>query len=71
MATPRRIARRWTPEQIERFATEPDFPKADAYARRVSPLVAALWNAERDDAADEREAASQAEAIAAQVRPQR
>lgn len=51
----RRIAKRWKPEEIDRFANEPDIAKADALARELGGVVLYLWEARKDDAESERE----------------
>lgn len=48
MTSKRRIARRWRPDQIDRFANVPDLAKADELAREIGGAVELLWNAEKD-----------------------
>jgi hypothetical protein len=36
---------RWRAEQLDRFADEPDIEGADKLARRLGPIVSAMWNA--------------------------
>jgi hypothetical protein len=52
MLLKRRIARRWTPEQIEQMAIVPDLKKADERANELSGLIAAFWYAATDEGAD-------------------
>lgn len=54
MTAKRRIAKRWKPEEIDRFAIEPDIAKADALAREIGGAVLYLWEAQKDNAEPER-----------------
>lgn len=51
----RRIAKRWKPEDIDRFANEPDITKADEMAREIGGALPYLWEARKEDAKSRQE----------------
>ena len=57
MIPKRRIAKRWTDEQIAGFANEPAITLADQLAFRLGGAIAAFWYAKRDEAKAEDETA--------------
>lgn len=57
MTPKRRIAKRWTDEQITGFAVEPAITLADQLAFELGGAIAAFWYAANDNAKAEDESA--------------
>lgn len=55
MTPARKTARRWTPAEIDEFASKPDFAKADEMARELGGLIFSMWFAPKDARTEEKD----------------